>query len=68
MAEVNKLNLPSSPCNDDPTYNFLSCVMKSVASKAQKNIKSVLTFKTSNNLLTRGPLGEGGGGQGGMTL
>ena len=49
LAEVNKLNLPSSPCNDDPTYNFLSCVMKSVASKVQKNIKSVLSFKTSNN-------------------
>ena len=42
MVEVNKLNLPSSPCNDDPTYNFLSCVRRSVASKVRKKIKSVL--------------------------
>ena len=42
MAEVNKLNLPSSPCNDDPSYNFLSCVRRSVASKVGKKLKSVL--------------------------
>ena len=35
LVEVNKLNLPTSPCNDDPSYNFLLCVRKSVASKVQ---------------------------------
>ena len=42
MAEVNKLNLPSSPCNDDPSYNFLSCVRRSVASKVGKKLKFVI--------------------------
>ena len=36
LTEVNKLNLPSSPCADDPSYNFLSCMRKSVASKVQR--------------------------------
>ena len=35
VTEVNKLNRPASPCNDDLTYSFLSCVRKSVASKVQ---------------------------------
>ena len=38
LAEVNKLNLPASPCNDDPTYSFLSCVRRSVASKVRSNL------------------------------
>ena len=33
LVEVNKLNLPNSPCNEDPNYNFFSCVKESVASK-----------------------------------
>ena len=36
LTEVNKLNLPSSPCADDPSYNFLSCMRKSVALKVQR--------------------------------
>ena len=36
LTEVNKLNLPSSPCADDPNYKFLSCMRKSVASKVQR--------------------------------
>ena len=42
LVEVNKLNLPTSPCNDDPSYNFLLCVKKSVASKVQLLSKIVL--------------------------
>ena len=33
LVEVNKLNLPNSPCNEDLSYNFFSCVKESVASK-----------------------------------
>ena len=33
LVEVNKLNLPNSPCNEDFSYNFFSCVKESVASK-----------------------------------
>ena len=33
LKEVNRLNLPSSPCNDDPSYNFLSCLRRSIALK-----------------------------------
>ena len=33
MAEVNKLNRPTSPCIGNLRYSFLSCVRKSVASK-----------------------------------
>lgn len=35
VTEVKKLNRPASPCNDDLSYSFLSCVRKSVASKVQ---------------------------------
>ena len=33
LVEVNKLNLPNSPCNEDLNYKFFSCVKESVASK-----------------------------------
>ena len=33
LAEVNKLNLPSSPCIDDPSYNFQACLRRSIAEK-----------------------------------
>ena len=35
LVEVNKLNLPRSPCVEDPSYSFLSCVRRSVASKVR---------------------------------
>ena len=35
LVEVNKLNLPSSPCVQDPSYSFISCLRRSVASKGQ---------------------------------
>ena len=35
LVEVNKLNLPSSPCVQDPSYSFISCLRRSVASKVQ---------------------------------
>ena len=41
LVEVNKLNLPTAPCNDDPNYSFVSCVRKSIAMKVQLEIKSV---------------------------
>merc|ERR1712012_138787 len=44
LVEVNKLNLPTSPCNDDLTYSFLLCVKKSVASKVQLISKIVLDW------------------------
>ena len=34
LTEVNKLNLPSTPCNDDPSYHFQSCLRKSISAKA----------------------------------
>ena len=33
LAEVNKLNLPSSPCIDDPSYNFQACLRRNMAEK-----------------------------------
>ena len=33
LVEVNKLNLPNSPCNEDLSYHFFLCVKESVASK-----------------------------------
>ena len=45
LVEVNKLNLPAAPCNDDPNYNFVSCVRKSIAMKVQLEIKSVKCCK-----------------------
>ena len=33
LTEVNKLNLPSSPCNDDHSYNFHSCLRRSISAK-----------------------------------
>ena len=33
LAEVNLLNLPSSPCIDDPSYNFQACLRRSIAEK-----------------------------------
>ena len=33
LTEVNKLNLPSRPCNEDPSYNFRSCLRKSISAK-----------------------------------
>ena len=36
FSEVNKLNLPRSPCVEDSSYSFLSCVRRSVASKVQE--------------------------------
>ena len=36
LTEVTKLNLPSSPCNDDPSYNFQSCLRRSISAKVLK--------------------------------
>ena len=33
LVEVNKLNLPSSPCIDDPSYNFQACLRRSMTEK-----------------------------------
>ena len=33
LAEVNQLNLPSSPCIEDPSYNFQACLRRSIAEK-----------------------------------
>ena len=33
LTEVNKLDLPSSPCNNDPSYNFQSCLRRSISAK-----------------------------------
>ena len=35
LVEVNKLNHPSSPRVEDPSYSFISCLRRSVASKVQ---------------------------------
>ena len=35
LVEVNKLNHPSSPRVEDPSYGFISCLRRSVASKVQ---------------------------------
>ena len=36
MAEMNELNVPSDPCNEDEAYNFNSCVRRSLAMQVQK--------------------------------
>ena len=41
LAEVNKLNLPTSPCINDPNYSFSSCVRKRMASKVKRKTKSL---------------------------
>ena len=33
LAEVNRLNLPSSPCIEDPSYNFQACLRRSITEK-----------------------------------
>ena len=33
LAKVNKLNLPSNPCIDDPSYNFQACLRRSMTEK-----------------------------------
>ena len=33
LAEVKRLNLPSSPCIEDPSYNFQACLRRSIAEK-----------------------------------
>ena len=38
LTEVTKLNLPSSPCNDDPSYNFQSCLRRNISSKVLKKV------------------------------
>ena len=51
LVEVNKLNLPRSPCVEDPSYSFLSCVRRSIASKVRENKTSVpLVTKFSKNI------------------
>ena len=51
LVEVNKLNLPRSPCVEDPSYSFLSCVRRSIASKVRENNISVsLVTKFSKNM------------------
>ena len=51
LVEVNKLNLPNSPCVEDPSYSFLSCVRRSIASKVRENNISVsLVTKFSKNI------------------
>ena len=35
LTEVEKLNLPSRPCNDDPSYNFKSCLRRSISAKVE---------------------------------
>ena len=51
LVEVNKLNLPRKPCVEDPSYSFLSCVRRSIASKVRENNISVsLVTKFSNNI------------------
>ena len=51
LVEVNKLNLPRSPCVEDPSYSFLSCVRRSIASKVRENNISVsLVTKLSKNI------------------
>ena len=51
LVEVNKLNLPRSPCVEDPSYSFLSCVRRSIASKVRENNISVsLVTKFSKNI------------------
>ena len=51
LIEVNKLNLPRSPCVEDPSYSFLSCVRRSIASKVRENNISVsLVTKFSKNI------------------
>ena len=43
LTEVNKLNLPSYPCNEDPNYDFQSCLRRSISAK----VFSYLTTFTS---------------------
>ena len=43
LTEVNKLNLPSSPCNDDPDYNFQSCLRRSISEEVFC-FRKILTF------------------------
>ena len=51
LVEVNMLNLPKSPCVEDPNYSFLSCVRRSIASKVRENNISVsLVTKFSKNM------------------
>merc|ERR1712012_934304 len=55
LVEVNKLNLPTSPCNDDPSYSFLLCVKKSVASKVRCITKWDLWWNdTTSHICTSG--------------
>ena len=39
LTEVKKLNLPSRPCNNDPSYNFQSCLRRSISAKVFCNQK-----------------------------
>ena len=36
LSEVHELDIPTDPCNDDPSYNFNSCVRSSVTKKVNK--------------------------------
>ena len=40
LVEVNKLNLPTSPCNEDPSYSFSSCVRNRIGSKVKRRRSS----------------------------
>lgn len=46
MAEMNELNVPSDPCNEDEAYNFNSCVRKSLAMQVQKMNPKVRKSRT----------------------
>ena len=41
MTEVNRLNLPYRPCNEDIQYSFQSCVRRNVASKVTSEAQKV---------------------------
>ena len=41
LTEVNKLNLPSHPCIEDPTYDFQSCMRRSISAKVYCNWNNI---------------------------
>ena len=50
LIQMNELNVPSDPCNEDPKFNFRTCVKGSIAEKVffficMQSIKSFMFFK-----------------------
>ena len=55
LIEMNELDVPSDPCNANPSYNFRSCVKKSITRKVSFPSISVKSRKNKPSEMEEAP-------------